>query len=72
MALNTSKARFIQELGLSEYDADVLTSQKSLADYNLLNGACVCHLFKPFGGNNIIGTALTIPHGLEYIFGNFP
>jgi aspartyl-tRNA(Asn)/glutamyl-tRNA(Gln) amidotransferase subunit B len=27
------KARFIQELGLSEYDADVLTSQKSLADY---------------------------------------
>jgi len=27
------KARFIAELGLSEYDADVLTSQKSLADY---------------------------------------
>jgi aspartyl-tRNA(Asn)/glutamyl-tRNA(Gln) amidotransferase subunit B len=27
------KARFIAELGLNEYDADVLTSQKSLADY---------------------------------------
>jgi aspartyl-tRNA(Asn)/glutamyl-tRNA(Gln) amidotransferase subunit B len=27
------KARFITELGLNEYDADVLTSQKSLADY---------------------------------------
>jgi hypothetical protein len=27
--------------------------------HNLLNGACVCHLFKPFGGNNVIGTALT-------------
>ncbi|MBA5249240.1 MAG: Asp-tRNA(Asn)/Glu-tRNA(Gln) amidotransferase subunit GatB [Gammaproteobacteria bacterium] len=27
------KARFIQALGLSEYDADVLTSQKPLADY---------------------------------------
>ncbi|MDC9714429.1 MAG: Asp-tRNA(Asn)/Glu-tRNA(Gln) amidotransferase subunit GatB [Gammaproteobacteria bacterium] len=34
------KARFIKELGLSEYDADVLTSQKSLADYfeTLLKG----------------------------------
>ncbi len=27
------KARFITQLGLNEYDADVLTSQKSLADY---------------------------------------
>ena len=27
------KARFIAELGLNEYDADILTSQKSLADY---------------------------------------
>jgi len=27
------KARFIAELGLNEYDADVLTSQKTLADY---------------------------------------
>jgi aspartyl-tRNA(Asn)/glutamyl-tRNA(Gln) amidotransferase subunit B len=27
------KARFIAKLGLNEYDADVLTSQKSLADY---------------------------------------
>jgi aspartyl-tRNA(Asn)/glutamyl-tRNA(Gln) amidotransferase subunit B len=27
------KARFIAQLGLNEYDADVLTSQKSLADY---------------------------------------
>jgi len=27
------KARFIAELGLNEYDADVLTSQKALADY---------------------------------------
>ena len=27
------KARFISELGLSEYDADILTSQKTLADY---------------------------------------
>lgn len=27
------KARFVAELGLNEYDADVLTSQKSLADY---------------------------------------
>ncbi|SFV76515.1 Aspartyl-tRNA(Asn) amidotransferase subunit B @ Glutamyl-tRNA(Gln) amidotransferase subunit B [hydrothermal vent metagenome] len=27
------KARFIADLGLNEYDADVLTSQKSLADY---------------------------------------
>ncbi|BAF61452.1 Asp-tRNA(Asn)/Glu-tRNA(Gln) amidotransferase subunit GatB [Candidatus Vesicomyidisocius calyptogenae] len=27
------KTRFVVELGLSEYDADVLTSQKSLADY---------------------------------------
>ncbi len=27
------KARFIAELGLSDYDAEVLTSQKSLADY---------------------------------------
>jgi aspartyl-tRNA(Asn)/glutamyl-tRNA(Gln) amidotransferase subunit B len=27
------KARFISEFGLSDYDADVLTSQKSLADY---------------------------------------
>jgi aspartyl-tRNA(Asn)/glutamyl-tRNA(Gln) amidotransferase subunit B len=27
------KVRFIKKLGLSEYDADVLTSQKSLADY---------------------------------------
>jgi aspartyl-tRNA(Asn)/glutamyl-tRNA(Gln) amidotransferase subunit B len=34
------KARFIVELGLNEYDADVLTSQKSLADYfeTLLEG----------------------------------
>ena len=27
------KARFINDLGLNDYDADVLTSQKSLADY---------------------------------------
>ncbi len=27
------KARFIAQLGLNEYDADVLTSQKALADY---------------------------------------
>ena len=27
------KARFVTDLGLNEYDADVLTSQKSLADY---------------------------------------
>lgn len=27
------KARFISELGLSDYDADILTSQKALADY---------------------------------------
>ena len=27
------KARFMSDLGLSDYDADVLTSQKSLADY---------------------------------------
>ena len=27
------KARFIDDLGLNEYDADILTSQKSLADY---------------------------------------
>ncbi len=27
------KARFIADLGLNEYDADILTSQKSLADY---------------------------------------
>ncbi len=27
------KARFISELGLGEYDADILTSQKALADY---------------------------------------
>ena len=27
------KARFVSDLGLNEYDADVLTSQKSLADY---------------------------------------
>ncbi len=27
------KARFISDLGLNEYDADVLTSQKALADY---------------------------------------
>jgi len=27
------KARFINELGLSDYDAEVLTSQKALADY---------------------------------------
>ena len=34
------KARFVAELGLNEYDADVLTSQKSLADYfeTMLNG----------------------------------
>ena len=27
------KARFVDELGLGEYDADILTSQKTLADY---------------------------------------
>lgn len=27
------KARFVAELGLSDYDADILTSQKALADY---------------------------------------
>jgi aspartyl-tRNA(Asn)/glutamyl-tRNA(Gln) amidotransferase subunit B len=27
------KIRFIKEIGLSEYDAEILTSQKSLADY---------------------------------------
>ncbi len=30
---NEKKQRFVSELGLSEYDADVLTTQKPLADY---------------------------------------
>ncbi len=41
------KIRFVAELGLSEYDADVLTSQKSLADY-----------FEVMLENNIVNTKL--------------